>query len=320
MGVGRAYGNLEKMNRVAHGIYYTAGNPFASGAFRRWAKAAHLPNARILEPFAGGNSLIERLKSMGFCRASKSFDLFPNAPAVEKRDTLADFPRGFSVCVTNPPWLAKNSATLKGLDFPTTRYDDLYKYALECCLQHCQWVAALVPESFIRAGLFRDRLTDFVSLTGPMFEETGHPVGLALFAPQEGGDVRIWQDSKEIGRLSVLEKSRPQARWGRRIPVRFNDPKGNAGLIAFDNTFEPSIRFCDVSELEGYEIKPSSRFITKLNVRGSVRIKDWNECLRRFREKTHDVFLTSFKGIRRDGKYRRRLDWQTARGIIDYVA
>ena len=32
----------------------------------------------------------------------------------------------------------------------------------------------------------------------------------------------------------------------------------------------------------------------------------------KFRNKTNDVFLTSFKGLRQDGKYRRRLDFNLA--------
>ena len=42
-----------------------------------------------------------------------------------------------------------------------------------------------------------------------------------------------------------------------------------------------------------------------------------NTRLKTIREKTHDVFLTAFKGIRRDGHYRRRLDWALARAIVD---
>ena len=94
-----------------------------------------------------------------------SCDIHPADERVEMRDTLDAFPLGFDVCITNPPWLAKNSVTARGLAFPDCSYDDLYKFALEKCLDNCGWVAALVPELFIRASLFQERLTDFVSLT-----------------------------------------------------------------------------------------------------------------------------------------------------------
>ena len=307
------------MSKRRRGAYYTVGNPFDNPAFTRWATGVNLPEGCILEPYAGANSLIDRLVEMGWCRHSASFDIQPTAKGVKRRDTLVSFPRGYDICVTNPPWLAKNSATARGLSFPDTRHDDLYKIALERCLGHCGWVAALVPESFIRTSLFRDRLTDFVSLTTRMFAETNHPVGLALFEPEESEDVLVWRDGEKVGSLSSLERARPRPGHDG-VEVTFNDPDGNVGLIALDNTIERSIRFCDVGELENYQVKPSGRHITKLKVNGRIRIKEWNDILNDFRNKTQDVLLTCYKGIRKDGWYRRRLDWETARGIVNRAA
>ena len=241
----------------------------------------------------------------------------PLARGVEYRDTLCDFPQGFDVCVTNPPWLAKNSATRRGLAFPDTRYDDLYKVALERCLANCQWIAALVPESFIRAGLFHERLGHFVSLTGKMFNDTENPVGLALFEPNPVKDVVVWRDEKKIGTLRELEKNLPKS--NNKISMRFNAPNGNVGLIAIDNTKRPSIRFCEPADLNGYEVSGACRSITRIEVEGDVNISSLNDCLREFRKRTHDVLLTSFKGLRKDGKYRRRLDWYTAKRIINHA-
>ena len=234
---------------------------------------------------------------------------------MERRDTLRRFPEGYGVCVTNPPWLARNSAAARGLRFPDCGYDDLYKLALERCLAHCAFVAALIPESFIRAGLFQPRLREFVSLTARMFHDTGHPVGLALFGPERSREAAVWSGERRIGGLSALMRLRPPVRAGG-APVRFNDPNGNVGLIALDNTREASIRFCPVEELADYRVKPSGRHITKLRVRGPVRISEWNRRLDRFRRDTSDVLMTCYKGIRRDGMYRRRCDWNLARGVI----
>ncbi len=101
--------------------------------------------------------------------------------------------------------------------------------------------------------------------------------------------------------------------------MRFNAPEGNVGLIAIDNTKEASIRFCDPQELNGYSVSGACRSITRIAVDRNVYIKDLNDCLREFREKTQDVFMTSFKGLRKDGWYRRRLDWNSARGIVNCV-
>ena len=255
---------------------------------------------------------------MGLCKRSASFDIEPSAKGVKRRDTLANFPKGYDICVTNPPWLAKNSATVRGLPFPDTYHDDLYKAALEKCVDNCGWVAALVPESFIRADLFQPRLADFVSLTGKMFNDTGHPVGLALFNPKASKDVMVWRDKEKVGLLSALEKARPKPTG--KVDMVFNDPDGNVGLIALDNTLGPSIRFCSVSELDNYEVKSTGRHITKVRICGKVQIDAWNECLNNFRDRTQDVLLTCYKGMRKDGRYRRRLDWDTARGIVNHVA
>ncbi len=299
----------------AQGQFFTQANPFDHPAFMRWAQQARLPDARVLEPFAGANSLIEHLAGMELCASFASFDIEPGAPGVQRRDTLACFPQGYDVCVTNPPWLAKNLATFRGLPFNAGGYDDLYKFALDACLTNCGWVAALIPESFIRANLFHERLTDFVSLPHRLFEETKHPVGLALFAPQATAAVRLWSGGEYVGVLADLEALRPSP-----IPggpsVRFNDPHGNVGLIALDNTKQASIRFCDARELDGYAVKSTGRHITRVAVEGDTSLERWNDYLATFRERTRDMLMTCYRGVRRDGMYRRRLDWSLARGIM----
>ena len=148
-----------------------------------------------------------------------------------------------------------------------------------------------------------------------MFSDTGHPVGLALFGRNPVSDVSVWSGDDYIGELSLIESLRPEPlATGAR--VTFNHEKGNVGLFALDNVTCASIRFCDSSELDGYQIKATGRHITKLLVEGAIRIDAWNEKLSEFREQTQDVLLTSYKGIRKDGMYRRRCDWALARGII----
>ncbi len=319
----------------ASGRYYTRGNPFQLEPFQTWATASNLEQQMVLEPFAGARDIPRLIDAAHLqCRDWAFFDIEPGAKGIVQRDTLADFPKGFDVCITNPPWLARNSATRRGLPFPeATRYDDLYKYALEQCLTHCGWVAAIIPEAFIRSGLFLERLCDFISLVpqeqdktnyppdkgdrgvSVMFEDTEHPVGLALFASDATSDVRIWRNNQFLGTMRELRRHLPQPSSNRNIV--FNDPHGNLGLIAIDNTVSASIRFCPAEELKDYPIRVHCRSITKIGVPWRVDIDMLNTRLARIREKTHDVFLTAFKGIRRDGHYRRRLDWALTRAIVD---
>ncbi|MGR3984640.1 MAG: hypothetical protein OD817_05215 [Gammaproteobacteria bacterium] len=298
-----------------HGQFYTVTNPFAHRAFRQWAQLAGLPNAAILEPFAGCNSLIGHLESMRLCGDYAAFDIEPAAPGVKRRDTMQCFPRGFDVCITNPPWLAKNSATGRGLDFPDCPYDDLYKFSVARCLENCGYLAALVPESFIRSGLFRERLHSFISLTTPIFADTAHPVGLAMFLPEATPHITVYSGRKRVGLLAEIEAHRPKANGRRRIV--FNAPQGNLGLIAVDDTHGASIRFCHPREIDGYEVVSTCRYITRLSVAGDmVSIDKLNDILRQFREATCDVLMTPYRGLRKDGKYRRRLDWNLARGFV----
>ena len=298
-----------------NGQFFTHGNPFQHKVFLWWSELANIARETILEPFAGANSLIEHLEHMDLCADFQSFDISPSSKRVKKKDTLENFPRGFNVCVTNPPWLAKNSATVRGFEFPDCSYDDLYKFALSKCLDYCRWIAALVPESFICANLFRERLIGFISLTPDIFADTGHPVGLALFGPSKGKRTDVWYGDSHIGNLESIEALRPKPTEDG-PGVTFNDPDGNVGLYALDNTREASIRFCPIDELSDYEVKGSGRHITKMTVEGEIRIDDWNSFIADFRNQTKDVLMTSYKGIRKDGMYRRRLDWSLARGII----
>ena len=98
--------------------------------------------------------------------------------------------------------------------------------------------------------------------------------------------------------------------------VRFNDPKGELGLISFGNVQEPSIRFCEASEVCNYQFKVSSRFITRIG--GEFRnipmlVKTLSQQIDVFRSETNDIFLTPCKGIRKDGCYRRRMKYALAR-------
>ena len=303
------------------GQFFTVSkNPFELNAFKIWAKEASLPNRRILEPFAGANHIIESLLATKMCNKFASFDIAPANCAVKARDTMQSFPTGYDVCITNPPWLARNSATRRKLPFPSCRYDDIYKYCLELCLTHCEFVAALIPASFLQSGLFQDRLSMYILLHNLIFNETENPVCLALFTGTRHRSTQVFYDDEFIGELDALRTHIPPAIAHRR--VRFNDPNGTLGFISFDNTHERSIRFCDIEEISNYEIKESSRFITRISGDLGVipnMISQLNVLITRFRDDTKDLFLTPFKGIRDDGHYRRRMFFSQARSLINAI-
>jgi hypothetical protein len=303
-------------NKRIQGQYFTQYNPFENDGFLEWAEQCNLKNQTILEPFAGANNLIEMLKNMGFCNDFVSFDIEPQNNNVKHRNTLTDFPRNYNVCITNPPYLAQNSAKRRGLSYAQTKHDDLYKYALELCLKNCENVAAIIPASFLNANIFRNRLSYYILLNTKMFDDTDCPVCLALFN-KRADDVKIY-DEHYIGLLSELEKKIPE---GKNIEMKFNSPTGNLGLIAIDNTKEPSIKFIEGEKIQASKISVSSRSITRIQINRSLTtiIDKLNDRLKEFRQETYDIFLTPFKGLRKDNKYRRRLDYALARKLISEV-
>lgn len=309
------------MNKRNLGQYFTKENVFDNPAFKEWAEECDLYNQTVLEPFAGSNNLIDMLGLTKF----RSFDIEPKNERVEKRDTIADFPKGYSVCITNPPYLAKNSANRRGLAYPKTGYDDLYKHALSLCLNNCEYVAAIIPMSFLHCDEMKERLYSYVMLNKKVFDDTDHPVCLALFTPKikfSVSDINLFDNNEFIGTLKNVKKTGTNAIRSERLTVntiKFNAKNGNLGLIAIDNTKEASIRFCFGDEIDEKMIKSSSRNIIKIDIGIDVTqelINLLNDNLRRYRKVTHDVFLSPFKGLREDGKTRRRIRFSDVKKLF----
>lgn len=328
----------------ALGQYFTTANPFEHPAFARWAR--EIPaGASIAEPFAGSGNLIAMARAVGLANPWVACDIAPVDPGasaapdvpVARRDTLADFPAGHAAAITNPPYLAKNSASRRKLPYGGGDYDDVYKRALAVMLAGCERVAAIVPESFLTAGLFHDRLDAVVSLPQPMFDDTETPACLALFGPRRGpiagaaagpgapgaapGDFEVWSGPRLVGGFGALRATleTPAARW----PWRFNDPAGVIALHAADTGRGADIGFALAPEAPSAEIKVSSRTHTRIGVpllgreEAAEVAAEANRLLASRREQTSDVFMTAHFGLRADGRFRRRLDFGQARDLLD---
>lgn len=301
-----------------NGVYYTTGNPFSLKPFTDWAQSVGLRHGTILEPFAGANNIIQALQALGLCEEFVSYDIRPTNKDVAQHDTLLDFPQNFNFCVTNPPWLARNSASRRRLAFPDCGYDDLYKHCLQLCLDNCAHVAALIPATFLQSGLFRERLAIYILLHEKIFSDTENPVCLALFNPKPCQSTQVYYDNRRIGDLDSMTAYEPIENNVR--PMKFNDVRGQLGFIAFDYPKSPSIRFCRAEEIAHRPVKVSSRFNVRIGVELNEldqAILELNAAIQDYRRQTKDLFLTPFKGIRSDGMYRRRMDFAMARRFIN---
>lgn len=102
----------------------------------------------------------------------------------------------------------------------------------------------------------------------------------------------------------------------------FNDPDGEIAVRCVDSIKGADICFMNGEEVESGRIKPSSRHIVRIGglptgIDVEFFISKCNEALRQYRTQTHDVFLTSYGGLRRDGEYRKRIPFNVIRRILN---
>ncbi|MFV8473628.1 hypothetical protein [Mycoplasma sp. 31_09] len=334
------------MDKIMFGKFYTISNPFKNLGFFTWAKQINLlddeniNNIIALEPFAGTNNIPLLLSEAGINLKWKCYDInhkfdsennivnhYDDFP-IEIRDTIKNYPAGYDYVFTNPPYLARNSASKKGMQFINTKYDDQYKECLSLMLKNNKFIAAIVPETFITSNEpeLKSRLHTVISLTMKMFDDTECPVCLALFVDYKTEDFDIYRNDIFLGKYNqelkkYLENPRKKNLW------KFNDNDGEIWLTAIDNTKQNSISF-RLANKNDKRVNISSRSYTRIKIpenmfsdvsQISSFIYELNLYLEEYRQKTFDVFLSSFKGLRQDNKYRRRLSWLEAKRIMDIV-
>lgn len=331
--MGKICGNLMSQ-KIQLGQFFTQKNIFSLPGFKSWWDSIPVEKKEtVLEPYAGANNIIKSLQQINLITNYASFDIEPKEESVICCDTFAHFPQGYSCVVTNPPYLSKNSATKKKfvLDFPDG-FQDLYEIALEKCLRNVEYVAAIIPESFLTTPRLKQRLHSVISLAyDDMFFDTEHPVCLAMFSPQTSSNFTIYKNEDLIGDYNTLKQKKQLILSHVKkasLNVKFNIPTGNIHILAVDNNHNASgIYFTTNEVVDSSEIKISSRARTRAYVvQNNETIVDIklltllceraNELLGQYRSETCDVFMTSFKGLRKDGFYRRRLDFETAKHIL----
>lgn len=307
------------------GQYYTQNNPFIHPLFIEWMDLVD-KNEIILEPFAGANNILKLMYESGYDLKWQCYDIAPSENnvypkyKVEERDTLENFPQGYNVCITNCPYLGKSSARRRHIHYPWEE-DDMYKVSLNKMMEHCQYVAAIIPESFITAEIHQDRLYGVISLTCKMFSDTDCPVCLALFTPFKNKVIKMYANETYLGTYEELSNINLTGDTKYHQWV-FNDKDGNIGVKTVDNQKEDDCKFFYGENINPEDIKVSSRAFSRIsglpsNIDRDKFITECNSILKKYREKTKDVLMTSFKGLRSDGKYRRRLDFKTVRCILN---
>ena len=137
------------------------------------------------DPFAGQGHLLQVAKNLGFKKII-GLDIDKNLKW-QINDSLINIPQiKNSIIITNPPYLAKQSATRKKLTlskyFNTSIYNDIYLIALDKMLENHKYVVAIIPESFINSNFLRkDVLNSITILEENPFTDTENPVCVVCF-------------------------------------------------------------------------------------------------------------------------------------------
>ncbi len=283
------------------------------------------------DPFAGGGDLLSVAQDILNFKNTKGLDIDTELNW-DINDSLLNIPTiENAIIITNPPYIAKQSASRKKIDlskyFSTSPYDDVYLIALDKMLKAQKYVVAIIPESFINSNYKqKSRLNSITILEENPFEDTENPVCVACFdeKDKEFNKIKIYKNECYKGTLQDIQNNRIDP--SNSVKISFNDKKGWLGIRAVDSTNDKVRINFDYKENINYDwehkIKVSSRHFTlvDVDVPQSERqefISHCNKELEELREKSSDILLTPFKGNTKSGIRRRRLDFRLARAIME---
>jgi len=281
------------------------------------------------DPFAGDGDLLRAAKKVDF-REVKGFDI-DSSLNWETNDSLISIPKiNNSITITNPPYLSNYSAKRKGIYenvkkyFDSCNYDDVYQLAIEKCLVN-DFGIMIIPETFINSSFPKNRLASITIIEEQLFDDTETPICVICFDKKDKhyDNIKIYKNEILLGNLGTYERMRKSPR--KILNIKFNSSKGQIALRAVDTTsHKKPIAFMKPEEID-YDlstIKTSSRLITLIELDTSADLTDKiieqsNKILFEFRKNTKDILLSPFKGNKKNGERRRRLDYLTARAILE---
>ncbi len=285
-----------------------------------------------LDPFAGQGDLLTiahdilKLQVIGY-DIDENFNWDVN-------DSLLNIPRvENSIIITNPPYLTNYSAkrkkiydSVKTYFTGNTEMEDLYLISIKKCMEHNDFGIMIIPETFINTTFNKERIVSITTIEDNMFNDTETPVCVICFDNVKKGfdKIKIYKNDEFIDTLNEIVKFKKKPI---NLPkIKFNSPTGKIALRAVDTTnpLKP-IAFMKPEELN-YDlttIKHSSRLITLIEI-NSLKDDDLerflevsNRKLSEYRKNIKDILLSPFKGNKKNGERRRRLDYETARMILE---
>lgn len=284
------------------------------------------------DPFAGAGDLLKHSHLYGISK-TKGLDIDASLNW-EINDGLINIPHiDNAIIITNPPYLSNYSASRKKIIskvekyFKSSEYDDLYLIALSKMLEAQDYVVAIIPETFINSSFKqKNRLFSITILEENPFEDTDTPVCVVCFDNKikDISEVLVYKNEDLVSTLGSLESFRLIP--NKKLKIAFNIIDAWLGLRAVDTTDPKNMIKFDFKENFDYDwgkgIKTSSRLLSVIDI--SIPENDrqkfidlCNNMLFELRLKTKDIILSPFKGNMKNGIRRRRLDFNTARAIME---
>jgi hypothetical protein len=294
------------MNRIQLGKFYTTFSPFTGDAWLLY-RNAYLQNLTnpILEPFAGANNLPKMLCEWNW----HSYDIWPEDEKVIQRDTLKNFPQGYSHCITNPPYLDAKLAKKMGWEYHS-QYSDLYLESLSLALQYCDYVVAIIPASFINRSEFKERLWLWDKIDNKIFSDTDKGVGVGYWIKEKANQTLYFLNGRQVDLQLDWEDNQTQ----------FNTKLANLGVCLIDNTKGNSIAICNLEgwDWEGHCYDNNRCYVPFLDNRiGETDIIPFNEFINWWRIETGDYFLSPWHSLfKNENRYRKRLSFRQLSGLI----
>ena len=287
----------------------------------------------IYDPFAGSGELLKVISFLNNKYITVGLD-------IDKRfgwkynDSLENIPHiDNAIIITNPPYLAKQSATRKKIDlsryFFTTKYDDIYLLALDNMLKAQTYIVAIIPESFINSTFNKKNLLSSITvLEENPFLDTETPICVVCFDGvfKDYKDIKVYKNDNLVSNLYSVYETRLKPT--NEINIKFNDLSGWLGLRAVDSSNDNNKISFALKENMKYDwnkkIKVSSRHITLINMDVPIHLRNIfiqkaNEKIQEIRIKSADLAFTAFKGNTKSGMRRRRIDFKLVRAVLEIV-
>lgn len=318
-----------EIKKIKYGQFFTKESFWLRPQIEEFIKNTHCKIA--YDPFAGGGDLLKVAKEkLGF-QSVFGLDI-DESLNWKSNDSLLQIPHiDDAIIITNPPYIAKQSASRKGIDlsiyFAKSHYDDIYLIALDKMLEAQKYIVAIIPESFINSSFLKKNFINSITiLEDNPFEDTENPVCAVCFDGEykKLNKIKIYKNDDLVGDFGDIESIRISP--NNDIKITFNTLEGWLGLRAIDSTDDKTFIHFDYKENFKYDwnskIKVSSRHYSLINIdvpklKRNEFISECNLILKNIREQSSDILLTPFKGNTKSGIRRRRLDFKLARAIME---